>query len=197
MTADEFDIRQTARDLKQLYAAMDELKHIPNRPAEVRTMRPAPGPQSPGNWLWINRAVTMEQRLREICFNALGDLGIKLKDGDARVERLLEIAGFNAQLISELQWAQDFLDELEDQARAIGRWVNPPEPAETAKRLEPYHRAEIIIQRAAQHGHTLTRDGLRKLAERSNGEISTERWGGRTTYRFTEVLNHLRRRAKG
>lgn len=41
-----------------------------------------------------------------------------------------------------------------------------------------------------------TKDALRKLAERSQATdhpISTEQYGGRTTYRYTEVLNYLTR----
>lgn len=199
MTVDEFELRQLARDLIKLYAAMDELKHIPMKPPEVRTMQNTGGkPSMPGNWLWMHRSVDMEQKLREVAMNAFSDIQVRLRDDDAQILNLLELIALNAHAISELPWADDFCDELTDQARTIGKWVNPPEPKEVAKRLEPYHRAEVIIQRAAQHGHALTRDGLRKLAERSqktDHPITTEQYGGRTTYRFTEVLAYLTRKA--
>lgn len=192
----EFDIRQVARELITLYAELDAKKHERPQPKEVRTMRPAPGPQSPGSWLWMARGVDMEQKLREVSMNAFADIQVRLRDDDAKVGNLLERIARNSHAISELPWAEDFADELDDQARQISRWVNPPEAKDMAKRLEPYHRAEVILQRLARAGHHLTRDSLRKTAERSDGAITTEQWGGRTTYRFSEVLNHLEGKGK-
>lgn len=194
--SDEFAIREVARDLKRLYEGLDEAKHSRPKPREVRTMKPSPGPSEPGNWLWISRCVTMEQRLREVALDAFGDIQVRLRDGDMVVHNLLDKIAFNAQAIAELDWADDFLEELDSQARQIGKWLNPPEPDQAAKRLEPFHESRVIIQRAARHGHTLTRDGLRKLAERSQNTehpISTEQYAGRTTYRFTEVMAYINR----
>src|SRR5690606_3067275 len=110
----EFEIRKVAQELKKLYEDMDSRKYEPEKPKEVRVMRPAPGPRSPGSWLWMARGIENEQKLREVAFNAFGDLGIKLKDDDGVIHNLLAKIAFNAQPISELPWAEDFHQELDD-----------------------------------------------------------------------------------
>lgn len=127
----EFELRDTARELKHHYQELQAHKHTTPNPPEVKTRNSVKGlgPKPPGNWLWINRYITMEQNLRELCLNAFGidGINIRIHDGDLSAPRLCHLIAWHAQALSELDWAADLMQELEDQARTINRWVNPPE----------------------------------------------------------------------
>ena len=130
----EFELRDTARELKAHYLQLQSLKHTTPNPPEVKTRNSVKGlgPKSPGNWLWVNRYITLEQNLRELALNAFGTdgIGIRIHDGDLSAPRLCHLIAYHAQPLCELDWAQDLMQELEDQARTINRWTNPPERAE-------------------------------------------------------------------
>lgn len=130
---DEFQLRDTARELAELYVEMHRLKDTNPAPPEVKTRNSikGSGPKSPGNWLWMHRYVTMEQNLRELCLNAFGADGIhvRITEADFTAPRLCGLIAWHAQPLSELDWAADLLQELDDQARMINRWVNPADQA--------------------------------------------------------------------
>ena len=127
----EFELRDTARELKHHYLQLHALKHTTPNPPEVKTRNSIKGlgPKTPGNWLWVNRYITMEQNLRELALNAFGidGINIHIHDGDLSAPRLCHLIAYHAQPLSELDWAADLMQELEDQARTINRWTNPPE----------------------------------------------------------------------
>ncbi|MTD91127.1 hypothetical protein [Corynebacterium hiratae] len=130
---DEFQLRDTARELAELYVEMHRLKDTTPSPPEVKTRNSikGAGPKPPGNWLWMHRYVTMEQNLRELCLNAFGNdgIGIRITEFDFTAPRLCGLIAWHAQPLSELDWAADLLQELDDQARMINRWVNPADQA--------------------------------------------------------------------
>lgn len=136
MSIDEQQFRDTARRLGQLYEQLHELKHARPKPPEVRVMKPAPGPQSPGNWLYVATYIDQEQKLREVAFNALGDIGVRIKDDDATAPRLCALLAFHAQAASELEWATDLHDELTNQTRIIDRRCNPTHDAKQLLRSQ-------------------------------------------------------------
>lgn len=144
MPVDEFQLRDLARELAGLYRQLHGLKHTHPTPPEVRVMKPAPGPQTPGNWLIISTYIDLEQRLREVALNAFGDCGVKLRDTDLNPVRLCELLAWHAQPVSQLEWAADLHDELLDQARIIGRRVDPPTTTTLAK-------TERAVQRRKRH----------------------------------------------
>lgn len=127
----EFELRDTARELKHHYQQLQAHKHTTPNPPEVKTRNSVKGlgPKPPGNWLWINRYVELEQNLRELCLNAFGTDGIntRIHDGDLSAPRLCHLIAYYAQPLSELDWAADLQQELADQARTINKWTNPPE----------------------------------------------------------------------
>ena len=145
----EFDIRQVARELRTLYTELDAKKHERPQQKEVRIMRATPGPQSPGNWLWVSRSVDMEQKLREVAMNAFLDIGVKLKDGDTRTQRLLELIAYHAQPIAYLPWADDFQDELDRQTRVMGKWLNPTANTTQAQKLAKLSTKRFTASEAA------------------------------------------------
>lgn len=191
MTVDEFELRQLARDLIKLYAAMDELKHIPMKPPEVRTMQNTGGkPSMPGNWLWMSRAVEMEQRLRQVAFNAFSDIQVRLRDDDAKVGNLLELIALNAHAISELPWADDFCDELTDQDRTIGKWVNPPDVGKVANE-DPYLTMDSLQRTLTKRGHTIPEGTIWYWRNQGLVKAKTRRDNGKTAYSLADVIEQV------
>lgn len=189
----EFELRDTARELKAHYLQLHALKHTTPNPPEVKTRNSVKGlgPKSPGNWLWVNRYITLEQNLRELCLNAFGTdgIGIHINEADFTAPRLCRLIAWHAQPLSELDWAADLMQELEDQARTINRWTNPPELSAIAKQPEPRHGAEHIAKQLRARGIPTTADTIRGWARR--GHITrTTMPNGRGGYLLTEALKH-------
>lgn len=186
---DEQHLRHLARHLANLYQELNSLKYSRPTPPEARVMKPTPGPQSPGNWLYVATYIDQEQRLREVAFNALGDIGVRIKDSDAAAPRLCALLAFHAQAASELTWAADLMDELTTQTRILDRRCNPPQPATIAKQPEPRHGAEHIARQLRARGIPTTADTIRGWARR--GHITrTTMPNGRGGYLLTEALKH-------
>lgn len=186
----ENHIRDTARELQGLYRQLEARKHVPEKPPEVRTMQNTGGkPSMPGNWLWMARGVENEQRLREVAFNAFSDLGIKLKDDDGVVSNLLPKIAFHAQAISELSWADDFHQELEDQARQMGKWLNPPETGPVANE-DPYLTADSIQRSLTNKGLGADPATIRQWASRGHVATKTRR-DGKRAYRLADIIKRI------
>lgn len=183
-------IRDTARELKSLYGALELRKFTAEKPPEVRTMQNTGGkPSMPGNWLWMSRGITMEQRLREVAFNAFGDLGIKLKDRDGIAGNLLTLVAFHAQAISELDWAGDFHQELDSQARMMGRWLNPPD--EVQLKADPYLTAKGVQVSLANKGLPCPESTVRRWA--AEGEVKTRKdQSGKIMYCLGDIIVKLK-----
>ena len=195
MSVDEQQFRDTARHLGHLYEQLNELKHARPKPPEVRVMRPAPGPQSPGNWLYVATYIDQEQRLREVAFNALADIGVRINDNDATAPRLCTLLAFHAQAASELNWATDLHDELASQIRIIDRRCNP-DPVPTP-----------LIRQAESSEQLLTASHVAKAASAATGKRVDRKqityWGnagyitthydnqGKSCYKLGEIVDYL------
>lgn len=195
----EFELRDTARELKAHYLELQSLKHTTPTPPEVKTRNSVKGlgPKSPGNWLWVNRYVELEQNLRELCLNAFGidGINIRLHDGDLAAPRLCHLIAYHAQPLSELDWAADLQQELEDQAHTINKWCNPPQTPHT------------LIRQAQSSQQLLTAAHAAKAASAATGKRIDRKqvtyWGraghitphqdsrGNTCYNLGEVINHI------
>lgn len=195
----EFELRDTARELKAHYLQLQSLKHTTPNPPEVKTRNSIKGlgPKSPGNWLWLNRYVTMEQNLRELCLNAFGTdgIGIHIDESDFTAPRLCRLIAWHAQPLSELDWSADLAQELEDQAHTINRWTNPPETP------------RALIRQAQSSQQLLTASHTAKAASAATGKHIDRKqvtyWGraghitthkdsrGNTCYNLGEVINHI------
>lgn len=187
----EFELRDTARELKAHYLQLHALKHTTPNPPEVKTRNSVKGlgPKSPGNWLWINRYVEMEQNLRELALNAFGidGIGIRIHDGDLSAPRLCHLIAYYAQPLSELDWAADLQQELQDQARTINRWTNPPELPAIAKQPEQRHGATYIARQLTARGIPTTADTIRGWA-RAGHITRTTMPNNRAGYLLTEAI---------
>ncbi|MFS0403420.1 hypothetical protein ACL1C2_10935 [Corynebacterium striatum] len=191
---DERDLRDLARHLANLYRELDSLKYARPTPPEVRAMKPAPGPQSPGNWLYVSCWLDQEPRLREVAFNAFSDIGVKVRDDEAGAVALCQKLAFHAQAVSELDWASDLTDELEHQTKVIGRHCRPRTAREVADAEELRHGAEHIARQLRARGIPTTADTIRGWGKA--GHITTQPipWGNNTQngYLLTEALKHAR-----
>ena len=139
---DEHHLRDLARHLANLYQELNSLKYSRPTPPEARAMKPAPGPQSPGNWLYVSCWLDQEPRLREVAFNAFSDIGVKVRDDEAAAVALCQKLAFHAQAVSELDWASDLTDELAHQTKVIGRRVTPPTKTTIARTERIKHHLE-------------------------------------------------------
>lgn len=195
----EFELRDTARELKSHYLELQTLKHTTPNPPEVKTRNSIKGlgPKSPGNWLWVNRYIEMEQNLRELALNAFGTDGINIRihDGDMAAPRLCHLIAWHAQALSELDWAADLQQELEDQARTINRWTNPPETPTTLIR-QAQHSTQLLTAAhtakaaTAATGHRIDRKQVTYWGRA--GHITTHKdTQGNTCYNLGEVINHI------
>lgn len=195
MPVDEFHLRNQARDLADLYRQLHGLKHTKPTPPEAHTSHQSPGPKTPGNWLIISTYIDLEQRLREVAFNAFADTHIKLRDGDAAAPRLCHLLAFHAYTVSRLDWAEDLLDELEDQARIIRRRVDPPRTAKAlALRAQSQNQlftaAHAAAAASAITGHKIDRKQITYWGK--TGHITTHRdKHGKACYKLSEIVNHL------
>lgn len=195
----EFELRDTARELKAHYLQLQSLKHTTPNPPEVKTRNSIKGlgPKTPGNWLWVNRYITMEQNLRELCLNAFGidGINIRIHDGDLSAPRLCHLIAYHAQPLSELDWAADLAQELEDQARTINRWTNPPETPTTLIR-QAQHSTQLLTAAytakaaTAATGKRIDRKQITYLGRA--GHITTHKDSqGNACYNLGEVINHI------
>lgn len=188
---DEFTIRKLAEELKHLYTQLEERKYTAEKPPEIRTMQNTGGkPSMPGNWLWMNRGVDLEQQLRTWAFAAFHDLQIKLKDDEAKIQPLLQKIKLNAFYIAEWNQATNFADILNEQAHKMGKWLNPPGAQEIAN-TDPYLSMKSLQESLQKRGHTVADGTIWSWASRGVIKTKTRRDNGKTAYSLIDCLNHL------
>ena len=190
---DEQDLRDLADELRGLYRELDELKYQPPAPRETRVMKPRPGPSAPGNWF----AMALDRDMTADLFEMVRDAANHI-DPTAVIHHqgqwLCEWIKLKSFYIAfDFPAALELHELMVDQARRLNKRLHPPEPDQVANRPEPRHVSGIIIDRMAKLGHTITREQLRKWAER--GHITSRlRHDGRATYLLSEVVSTTRRK---
>lgn len=184
----EWKIRDQAKDLAHLYKQLSSAIRTPPPPREIRVMAARPGPREPGNLFLISLDRDLVSRLQELVRDACNHLDparIITWDG---VE-LCQWVAFNSQGVSELDFAQDLLDELQHQARRLNKRLNPPEPIDLVKRPEKYVDIETIVRNLVQRGHHVTPRQAREVAVYNKFDLckfTDERNG----YKLTDFLHH-------
>ena len=189
MPTSERDLYLAAHDLHRAYGALDALKLTPEQPQGERVMRPAPGPRCPAPIILISLDADLTTRLQEIVYNASQDLGIPVVAG--RNGRILSqwLKDHATQVIT-LPWVDDIHDELTTQEARISSYTNRADVDELRYQPEPYQLGEVIIQRLASRGVTVTREQLRQWASRGHitSKIGTD---GRARYLGSEILGRM------
>ena len=196
---DEHELRQLARELEHHYHQLQTLKHTTPNPPEIKTRNSIKGhgPKTPGNWLWVHRYVTLEQNLRELALKAFGTEGIntRITGTDFSARRICQLIAWHAQALTTLTWAQDLAQELEDQARQINRWTNPP-----AAPTELIRQAQSSTQLlTAAHAAAAATAATGKKTDRKEvtywgkaGYITVHRdTEGNTCYQLNEIIKHI------
>lgn len=188
MTVDEWAIRDTARDLANLYRELDAQKYAPPAPRETRVMKPRPGPSSPGNWFAMCLDADLVDHLVEMVCDARNHIEPAYTVGrDGAV--LCDWIAWNAQPISELDFAADLHDLMQDQARRITKRLHPP-GSDTPANPDPYLTAGSIQRTLTARGLECPEGTIRRWA--SEGHVTTrKRDDGRTLYRLRDVQTRL------
>lgn len=188
MTVDEWAIRDTARDLANLYRELDHAKYRPMQSRGERVMKPRPGPRVPGNWFMIALDADLIDHLVEMVCDARNHIEPGYVVGrDGRV--LCEWVAWNANAISELDFAADLHDLMHDQARRLTKRLHPP-GSDTPANPDPYLTAGSIQRTLTARGLECPEGTIRRWA--SEGHVTTrKRDDGRTLYRLRDVQTRL------
>lgn len=127
MTVDEWAIRDTARDLADLYRELDAQKYAPPAPRETRVMKPRPGPSSPGNWfamcLDADLTVDLAEMVRDAA-NYIEPATIVRLDGTWLCEWIRLKAFY---ICEDFPAAVELHDLMQDQTRRLTKRLHPPE----------------------------------------------------------------------
>lgn len=192
---DEFELRDLARNLAESYKRLGRLRDTRPRPPEVRSaLKPAPGPQTPGNGVALYTLIDCETRLRQVGFNAMGDVGVKLRDGDGRAPALCELIALNANAIARLEWAADLMEELQDQDRKLIKAIERIEPHDTGPAVpEKYIDIEAITRNLNERGHQVTNRQARDVAVYNKFDIC-KMTDGRNGYKLLQFLAHYEKK---
>lgn len=141
------DIKATALNLKTKYHVLDA--HILDRPAppEARVMKPNFGPAEPCNPLISAKKLDMETRLKEVAFDALGELRIVIRDGQAGAANLCQLLATHANDAVLLDWAADLLDELTYQNQVLGRFIDRHIDKKEPSVWDIYRRKQHLVNK--------------------------------------------------
>lgn len=186
---DEWELRDTAKELAGLYRELDAAKFAQAKPPEIRTMRPAPGPKAPAP----DHLISLDEELCGYLTELIGECRTHIdphrsfrQDG----AEMCDWAAHHAQEIADLEVSDDLHTEMKDQTRRIRFKIFGTEVAKVAKLPERRQSAQSICVRMSSMGHRMTPDLLRKWAER--GHITrVDRTDGTAGYLATEVLDHI------
>lgn len=188
----EHEIRETARDLARLYEQLSAAVRAPAPEKEIRVMAPRPGPSEPGNLTLISLDHDLVSHLHEVVRDACNYIEpsrILTWDGT----ELCNWVAFNSQAISNLDFADDLLEEMQTQARNLNRRLNPPQPADLARQPEKYITTEAIIRNLTHRGHTVTARQARDVATYNKFDICKFQ-DQRNGYKLTEFLRHYEKK---
>ena len=143
-TVDEHELRHHARQLRDAYLELHQLKGLhPPRP-EARVMRATPGPRDPGNPIATYTWIHLETNLREVAHNAFREAGIRIHAADNNAPRLCELIAYHAQPISDLDWASDIIEELGEEHPFVLQSRDPD--SSTTIALHEKRKRSLIIR---------------------------------------------------
>lgn len=188
MTADQWELADLAKNLYHLYRELDRHKQEKAQaPRGERVLKPAPGPRDPGNGWAISLEAELSADLFEMTRDALNHTSRRTHILSQHGYRCCAVIRTNSMEIVEQFPAVEDLEELmHDQVKTLIHELQPKDIDQVINRPEPRQRAEVILQRLARMGHSISPTTLRTWA--SKGHITTELRDNRGTYLMTEVL---------
>ena len=182
----EFEIRRLARLLKHLLVELHQHKTLyTHRARQARPMRPALGPQAPGNLAAISLHYEIERELHYWMRTLTGQTIKK------PATQICDWVTFNAYELATHPDAEGFQQTLAlwvtQVEQLLGRGVSLKHPY---RMPEGFQTARSICHRLNQQGHSITPERLRKWVER--GKIHTiQTPNGHNWYQLSEILTHL------
>lgn len=195
MTTNQEDLAQAAKHLRVLYDELNQAKYDRLPAPEVSTTHSnrQKGPMDPAPIWTLSDDEYFTKRLNQMVCDAAGRIDGNHKPTlDGR--QLSDWLSWYAGPVSQLDFADDILDEVRWQIRELDhrlRRTRPPEPV--AKPQEVWLTARTICFRLKQMGFDLSPELLRKWAER--GKIQSRSSNARRNqYSMGEVLDEIRRR---
>ena len=193
---DENRLRKDLTYFETILYELEDYKHISPRRPDIRTMVPAPGPQAPGNGHATNLDAEIKPQIRAWCFTFIDTIDDPkpIPARELPTVALVEWMLMYPYYIATNLDAEAFMDELGQWIRRVEKLVGrDQDAAEIARRPEVRHDAAHIVRRMSNRGWAITKDQVRKWAER--GHITrVERPGGKGGYLLTEVIDYLIRR---
>ena len=179
----KFEIRRLARLLKHLLVELHQHKTLyTHRARQARPMRPALGPQAPGNLAAISLHYEIERELH-YWMRTLTD-----SKTPKPITDLCDWIAFNAYELATHPDAESFQQTLAlwvtQVEQLLGRGVSLKHPY---RMPEGFQTARSICYRLKRQGYSVTPERLRKWVER--GKIHTVRTpDGHNWYLLSEVL---------
>jgi len=175
MTTNQEDLAHAAKQLRVLYEELNQAKYDRPPAPEVSTTHSnrQKGPMDPAPIWTLSDDEHFTKRLNQMVCDAAGRIDGNHKptlDGRQLADWLAWYAG----PVSQLDFADDILDEVRWQIRELDhrlRRTRPPEPV--AKTQEIWLTARTICYKLRQQGYNVSPELLRKWTERGKLRHST------------------------
>ena len=193
MNTIETNLRHTLQHLRHLYTQLDEAKHLPSSPERTGRRASNPGSTIPGGTA-TTLDVDMTIRLKEIACDIRNHI-TPTRIIPTQAQPILWYLTFHTNLIAQLDFAQDTLEDLRTIETTLNNHLNPTPIDLLAARPEPWQLTTHIINKLAAKGYMVTRQDLANWTRR--GKInSTKDNQGRNRYKLTEVLETAQKTKK-
>ncbi|HAT1303549.1 hypothetical protein ACWWUQ_04840 [Corynebacterium striatum] len=192
MNVDQEDLAQAAKHLRVLYEELNQAKYDRPPAPEVSTKHSnrQKGPMDPAPIWTLSDDEHFTKRLNQMVCDAAGRIeGNHKPTLDGR--QLADWLAWHAGPVSQLDFADDILDEVRWQIRELDhrlRRTRPPEPIGEPK--EVWLTARTVCYRLRQQGYAITPALLRKWAERRKIESKVSALG-KVTYPLRNVIRIL------
>lgn len=192
MTTNQEDLAHAAKQLRVLYEELNQAKYDRPPAPEVSTTHSnrQKGPMDPAPIWTLSDDEHFTKRLNQMVCDAAGRIDGNHKptlDGRQLADWLAWYAG----PVSQLDFADDILDEVRWQIRELDhklRRTRPPEPID--KPQEVWLTARTICYKLRQKGYDVSPELLRKWAERRKIESKVSVLG-KVTYPLRNVIRIL------
>ncbi|PLV98769.1 hypothetical protein BRL53_09060 [Corynebacterium ulcerans] len=189
---DEFQIRQTAKDLLCRFKRLEEAKTMTMPSPEIKTGGGAFGSKTPGNDAAVDLDHDLCIELYEMVCNAIEEIQpttIMHKNG----VRMAGWIRWHAYDCAQLDWADDLQDLMDTHIKRIDRLIAPVSLGDMLRsKEEPWQYGGVIIGQLKKMGHKHTIDDLYTWASRGN--INTRKRGNRATYQLKNVTAYIESR---
>lgn len=179
MNVDQEDLAQAAKHLRVLYDELNQAKYDRPPAPEVSTTHSnrQKGPMDPAPIWTLSDDEHFTKRLNQMVCDAAGRIeGNHKPTLDGR--QLCHWLAWHAGPVSQLDFADDILDELQHQTRELNHKLKRTRPlVPVGEPQEVWLSGRSLTYKLRQRGYDITPDLLRKWAER--GKIRSHKLGRR------------------